>query len=292
MVQDRRSVESDPIDLVESATSTTQEALRAAQSALTAVQAAQEALNFREFSRIKFLGHVSHELRTPIASILGYTQILRDELEPALTRHHREFFQTILTNVRLSLGLLNDLSVFAQMDSEDVIVSTHAVGLLSLISHTVDQLHPFAEEKGILLSADLPMEEYHVAADEELLSQVLYNLVAYAIRYTDDGGVTIHVVPGDEARPSTCSVEIMDTGRGMRNDIIPTAWELSSREKRTAYLIDEGVSISLAISLEYLRAMNGSIDVKGTLGQGTTLLLTFDRARFDLLTAGEVDRNV
>ncbi len=277
-MQERHSIDSKLAGIVESTSATTQDALRAARYALAAVQAAQDALDHKDSSQIKFLSTIGHEMRVPLASILGYVQILQQELDPSLTRHHREFFKTILTNVKLSLQLVSDLSSFAQMDIGELDVDVKTVPLHDLLSDTVNQLHPFAEEKGILLSADLPMEEYYVQADEDLLRKAIHNLVSYAIRYTDDGSVTVHVVPAVSPTQETYTVEIMDTGRGIREDILDRAQTIPVREKRLAYLMEEGVSISLSLALEYILTMRGTIDVKSDLGQGSVFLLTFERA--------------
>lgn len=285
-MHDRQSVETDPIDLVESATSTTQNALKAAQSALAAVKAAQDVLDHKDFSHIKFLNMVSQELRSPLASILGYTQLLRDELDAHLSRQHQEFFKSILTNTKLSLAVVNELTAFVKMDETALSLDFDAIPLQPAINSVVDQLLPFAEEKGILLSADLPMKTHYALADERILRQILYNLVAHAVRYTDDGSVTLHVIPAKSTTQDAYSVEIIDTGRGIAEDIVQTGTHLPTRDARMAYFMDQGVGISLAIALEYIRLLQGRLEIKSTEGHGTNVTLTFDRA---LLAAKEPD---
>ena len=278
VVQDRQSIDADPIDLVESATSTTQNALKAAESALAAVKAAQDVLDHKDFSHVKFLNTIGHELRSPLASILGYAQMLRDELDDTLSRQHQEFFKTILTNVKLSLGLVNDLSTFVRLDAGNIELDMKPVALQSIIGEIVHQLHGFAEEKGILLSADLPMEEYYVNADEKLLRLVIHNMVSNAIRYTDDGSVTVYVLQATGPAQDAYQIEIIDTGRGIKEHVLDACQTIPTREKRMAYLMEEGVSISLAVALEHTLTLDGTVAVRSDIGKGAVYTLSFNRA--------------
>ncbi len=271
----------DPFAEVESASDATLDALKAAAEALEAVKASHPAPKHAQLSNIQFMGTVSHELRTPLASILGYTQILYDELGNILASHHKEFFQTILTNIELSLELVTDLLDFARLDAGQLVMQLSPVALQTLITQVIDQLYPFAKEKQITLSADLHEDTCYIAADEIRLRQVLINLILNAIKYTEEGSITVRVVSSKIGEQPAYTIEIIDTGRGITEEFQASMFERFSREERMASLIEQGAGIGLAISLEFIRAMNGVIDVDSSIEVGTTFRLTFEQALLD-----------
>ncbi len=271
--------DTDPVDVVVATTETTQNALEAAESALQALSELPASL-----SNVQFIGTVSHELRTPLASILGYTQLLQEELGEQLEPHHHEFFQTILLNIELSLEIVSDLLDFARLDAGQLALRLSPVALQPLINQVIDQLHPFAREKDIALSADLHEEIMYVEADEIRLRQVLINIITNAIKYTDEGSVTIRVVPGGDGAAKAHVIEIVDTGQGIQADFIPSMFERYTREERLAHLVQQGAGIGLAISLEYVHAMEGDVKIDSSPGIGTTFRLHFPEALLDFFT--------
>lgn len=276
---EERLSDTDPVDVVVASTETAQDALAAAESALQALSDLPSSL-----SNIQFIGTVSHELRTPMASILGYTQLLQEELGEELEPHHQEFFQTILLNIELSLEIVSDLLDFARLDAGQLALRLAPVALQPLINQVIDQLHPFAREKGISLSADLHEEGMYIEADEIRLRQVLINIITNAIKYTDEGSVIVRVVPTGERSPRTYVIEIVDTGQGIQADFIPNMFERYTREERLAHLVQQGAGIGLAISLEYVHAMEGEVKIDSSPGIGTTFRLQFPETLLDFFT--------
>ncbi len=271
----------DPFAEVASASDATLDALKAAEEALKAVKAAQPAPQRPRLSNIQFMGTVSHELRTPLASILGYTQILYDELGTVLAPHHREFFQTILTNVELSLELVTDLLDFARLDAGQLAIQPSPVALQPLITQVIDQLYPFALDKKITLSADLNEEVAYIAADEVRLRQVLINLILNAIKYTEEGSITIQIVASTLKEQPAYTIEIIDTGRGITEEFKAIMFDRYSRDERMARPIAQGAGIGLGVALEFVRTMNGVIEVDSSIEVGTTFHLTFEQAMLD-----------
>ncbi len=254
------------------------EALKAAEEALKAVKAAHPKPAKKSISNIQFMGTISHELRTPLASILGYTQILFEELNDLLESHHKEFFQTILTNIELSLELVTDLLDFARLDAGQLAIQSSPVATQPLITQVIDQLYPFATEKDITLSADLHEDICYIIADEVRLRQVLINLILNAIKYTEEGSITIRVVASSMNKKPAYTIEIIDTGRGITEEFQASMFQRYSREERMARLIEQGAGIGLAVSLEFVRAMKGVIEVDSSIEVGTTFRLTFEQA--------------
>jgi signal transduction histidine kinase len=274
-VEDHLILETDPIEGEVTSPVSTQNDPRTTESP------SEESDALPALPSIQFIGTVSHELRTPLASILGYTQILHEELHEYLEPHHREFFQTILLNVELSLDVVSDLLDFARLDAGQLALRTTPVAIQPLISQVIDQLHPLAAERDIALSADLHHELSYIEADEIRLRQVLINVLTNAIKYTDEGSVTVQVsARGDAQRPEHV-IEIIDTGRGIQADFLPVLFGRYTREERLAQLVHQGAGIGLAISLEYVLAMDGHVEVDSSPDVGTTFRLSFKKALLD-----------
>ncbi|MFK7848003.1 MAG: sensor histidine kinase [Rhodothermales bacterium] len=287
VVKETPALNIDPFAEVVSASDATIDALKAAEEALKAVKAAHPAPSKPALSSIQFMGTISHELRTPLASILGYTQILYDELGTVLATHHKEFFQTILTNIELSLELVTDLLDYARLDAGQLAIQLSPVALQTLITQVIDQLYPFAIGKDITLSADLHEDTCYIAADEVRLRQVLINLILNAIKYTEEGSITVRVVSSMIEEQPAYTIEITDTGRGITDEFQASMFERYSRDERMAKLIEQGAGIGLAISLEFIRAMNGVIEVDSSIEVGTTFRLTFEQALLDYFNDSE-----
>ncbi len=229
-------------------------------------------------AQLVFAGSLSHELRAPLAAILGYTQLLREELDGRLEPHHREFFQTILSSVEQSLDLVNELVDFSRILSGRHELRIAPVALNALCDDVVHQLYPLAEHKGLTLEVEDAAGLLYVSADVQRLRQVLVNLIQNAIKYTEHGEVVVHLTGAGER----VVIQVRDTGRGITAEFLPRLFDRFSREERMTEVIQQGAGIGLAVALEYVMLMAGTIDVRSAPGEGSTFTITLPRA--DLLT--------
>ncbi|MDZ4698522.1 MAG: HAMP domain-containing sensor histidine kinase [Rhodothermales bacterium] len=224
--------------------------------------------------QLVFAGSLSHELRAPLAAILGYTQLLWEELEGRLEPHQREFFKTILSSVEQSLDLVNELVEFSRILSGRHELRIAPVALNALCDDVVHQLYPTAERKGLTLEVEDSAGLLYVAADVQRLRQVLVNLIQNAIKYTESGEVVLQL-SGDGVR---VAIQVRDTGRGISAEFMPRLFERFSREERMTEVIQQGAGIGLAVALEYVILMAGTIDVQSAPGEGSTFTITLPRA--------------
>ncbi len=257
----------------EAATDATLEALKAAEEALKAVKAAHPKPAKKSISNIQFMGTISHELRTPLASILGYTQILFEELNDLLETHHKEFFQTILTNIELSLELVTDLLDFARLDAGQLAIQSAPVATQPLITQVIDQLYPFAIEKNITLSADLHEDICYISADEVRLRQVLINLIGNAIKFTDEGSVRLKVRFMKGADPPVVEFSIVDTGIGISKEQQDRLFKPFSQGDASVTRKYGGSGLGLAISQRLIEMMEGEMSLESELGEGSTFFV-------------------
>jgi len=220
----------------------------------------------------RFLADVGHELRSPLASILGYSQMLEDELRDRLEAHHREFFQTIRVSAERLLALINDILDLARLEADQIEFQLASVRVPALVADICTQFEPIADRQEVELVRDVADDVPAVRADAMRLRQVLVNLLENAFQFTSKGKITIHVSSTTlEGRPAV-SIDVEDTGTGIAPDFLPRIFERFTQEER---LFDkkQGSGLGLTISRKLITQMGGSLSVESEPGEGATFTI-------------------
>jgi signal transduction histidine kinase/CheY-like chemotaxis protein len=230
--------------------------------------AEREARNLAEAAnraKGEFLANMSHELRTPLNGILGYAQIL--ERDATLSERQRERVAAIRNSGEHLLTLIEDTLDFARIEAGKLRVEIGDVPLAGFVDVIRDIIDVKAEQKRLdficEIAGDAPVG---VRADERRLRQVMLNLLANAVKFTDSGCVSLHISRSESNR---VRFEVRDTGIGIGQDQLNTIFEpfeqLGAAERRAG-----GAGLGLAISREFVRAMGGEIEVESEIGRGST----------------------
>jgi signal transduction histidine kinase len=223
----------------------------------------------QEANRLKdeFLATLSHELRTPLTSIMGWTQMLlqRDGLDKAGLRRG---LAAIERNARVQRQLVEDLLDVARITSGKLQLDLKEVPLREVVEAALENVRPAAEERGVLLQAELEDVSQSVLADATRLQQVLWNLLTNAIKFTDRGG-SVCLLVRHEA--DTVRLTVRDTGRGIPPGLLPHVFERfrqgeSGRE-------NAGLGLGLAIVRHLVELHGGSVSVASE-GSGTGATFT------------------
>lgn len=228
-----------------------------------------------EASRAKtaFLSRMSHELRTPLNAVLGFAQLL--DLDP-LTVDQREAVAQIRTGGRHLLDLINDILDISRVEAGRLSLSMESVLVADAATASLDMVRLLADRYGVTLAAgDVGRGETAVWGDRQRTVQILVNLLSNAVKYNHHGGrVTVTCTAiGD----GTIGVHVSDTGPGISADdqaLLFRAFERLGAEARGV----EGTGIGLALSQGLAEAMGGRIDVRSTLGEGSTFTLVLPAA--------------
>ncbi|MDD1621382.1 MAG: ATP-binding protein, partial [Methylococcaceae bacterium] len=240
---------------------------------------AKEAAEAANRAKTAFLANMSHELRTPLNAILGFAQLM--ERDPALdARHHLEL-QTINRSGRHLLALINDVLEIARIEAGRTTVQNKAFDLFDMLRAVEEMMRLRAEAKGIEFvverNGELP---FSVIGDAQHLRQVLINLLGNAVKFTEQGRVTLRLTALDER----IHFEVADTGLGIAPDEQQHIFQAFYQTENGA-AFGEGAGLGLTISREFVRLMGGEISLESRLGQGSVFSFTLPLPTADLVEA-------
>jgi two-component system sensor histidine kinase/response regulator len=239
-------------------------------------------------ARSDFLANVSHELRTPMNSILGMAQLaLQEELSETV----RGYINASYDSGRSLLTLLNDILDFAKLESGKFTIEPSAFDLRATIEETVRPLAGSAFEKGLELSCAVDPEiPWCVVGDPTRLRQVLTNLLTNAIKFTEQGEVSLEVRVVDKlSREVRLEFAVRDTGVGIATEDQPRMLEPFTQADTSSTRRFGGTGLGLAICNELLRLMGGQLAMTSELGKGSRFAFALTLPRQPVAMADTVD---
>ena len=217
-------------------------------------------------AKSEFISTVSHELRTPMTSINGYATLLLQGVVGPLGEQQKHFLDIIRRNIdRLSL-LLNDLLDVSRIEAGKVKLELKEIQLIDLAEEVVEMLMIAADQKGLRLSLDAPVDLPLVMADKALITQVLTNLVGNAITYTEAGDVQIRL----GAVADVMQVSVKDTGIGMSPEQVAHIFDQFYRADHEVVQANTGTGLGLSIVERFVEMHGGRIWVESELNKGST----------------------
>ena len=212
------------------------------------------------------LATVTHELRTPLTAIIGFTDLLGKGMFGELPEHAHAPLAHMRHNSQTLLRLVNDILNFSKLESGSFSIELDAVDLVAVIDDVAGAIQPLIQERGLELKLEIANDLPPVYANRERLEQVLTNLLANAIKFTEHGSVTVRASAASER----ARFSIADTGIGIAPDKLSTifqAFQQVDNEHQDRY---PGTGLGLAISRRLMELMGGTLTVESTPGQGST----------------------
>jgi signal transduction histidine kinase len=219
----------------------------------------------RELDHLKsaFLANMSHELRTPLNSILGFAEVLLLGLDGPLNDIMNNDVRLIEKNGKHLLSLINDVLDMAKIEAGKMNLSFEKFFLRDLIEETIDITGSLAREKSLYLVIDPEsQDQLDLIADRIRLRQVLINLVANAVKFTETGGITICAVQNVEQQKVRISIK--DTGMGIREDKLDMIFESFSQVDTSTTRKASGTGLGLPISRRLVQMHGGQLWAEST----------------------------
>lgn len=228
----------------------------------------------QEISRMKniFFTNMSHELRTPLSGILGFSELLLEEIKD---KEHRNMINAISINGQRLLDTLNKILHLSKFESEKLNIKLEEINIAEFINKLLPKFEKNLVSKNLFLKFTPKDLNLILNADKEFLETILENIISNAIKFTNSGGVLVNCFKNSNEEPQTVIIEISDTGIG----ISPSSTKLIFEEFRQA---SEGLSrnydgmgLGLTIAKKYTELLGGKISVESTPGAGSTFRLEF-----------------
>ena len=244
--------------------------------ALAASQASlrEKAAELEQANRYKseFLANMSHELRTPLNSTLILARLLAENRSGNLTAEQIKFAETISAAGTDLLNLINDILDLAKIEARKVDVDIASTHLRRVVDDTLRYFEQAAQQKGLVLESSLQAGlPEQIETDAPKLAQILRNLLANAIKFTDAGSVSLSVLLVGESR---MAIAVRDTGIGISEAQQALIFEAFRQADGSTHRRYGGTGLGLSISRELAAILGGTLTVQSAPGQGSTFTLT------------------
>jgi signal transduction histidine kinase len=227
-----------------------------------------------EVERLKstFVGIVSHELRTPLNAILGYAEMFKEAVYGPMNDKQVNMADRIMKNTGRLLGLINDLLDQAQMEAGRLTIDLNPVKPSELLDTLHGLTDKAASDKNLRLTSEIDDSLPEILiGDGGRLQQILVNLVTNAIKFTDEGEVSVRLFRSDAAK---WGIEVSDTGRGIPKAELLHIFDTFRQVEVAATRTKGGFGLGLAIVKQLVTLMNGDIKVSSESDKGTTFSIT------------------
>ncbi|MBU2894448.1 two-component sensor histidine kinase BarA [Colwellia sp. D2M02] len=238
----------------------------------------------QEASKVKseFLANMSHELRTPLNGVIGFT---RQVLKTPLSDNQREYLQIIERSANNLLRIINDILDFSKLDAGKMVIENIPFSLRESLEETLTLIAPSAHKKNIELSVNIANTlPDSLVGDIMRIKQIVTNLIANAIKFTQEGSVTIEIGPEqitDEQRETLgdkairLKITVTDTGIGMTEQQQRTIFDAFTQADQSITRLYGGTGLGLVISQRLAQEMQGDIAFNSEKKVGSSFWFTF-----------------
>ena len=226
-------------------------------------------------AKAEFLASMSHELRTPLNAILGYTRLLADGVRGPVSEVQIGDLQRIERSAHLLIGLISDILSFAKVEAGRVRYTVADVPVHEVLTGLRDLIAPQVEQKELRYVYEPGDPSVAVRADRDKLVQVLLNLLANAVKFTERGGL---IRVSWAATTGAVAIRVADTGVGIPPDKLEAIFEPFVQIERERGERPAGTGLGLSISRELARGMGGELTAESTPGVESRFTLTLPRA--------------
>lgn len=232
-------------------------------------------------SKSEFLANISHELRTPLNAVIGFSEVMQNELfGPIGNRKYEEYARDIHDSGIYLLEVINDILDMSKIEAGRMILSVETVDLHEIVEDSLKVVAPNADERGIKLELTGEDDALEIEADRRALKQVFLNLLSNAVKFTPHGGsICVHL---EETGDDMARIDISDTGIGIPSEDIEKLGRPFEQVENQFTKSHKGSGLGLAISCSLIELHNGTFEIESDEGKGTTVTCLLPRTNDEL----------
>ena len=228
-------------------------------------------------AKTRFLSNMSHDIRTPMNAILGYAQLMVNELKGKNLPEISEYLKKLQQSGNLLLSIINNVLDMAQIESGRMEIDEN-YGRIEDIRQTLFEIFgDEAKKKNLVLQYTINVEHENILTDTTKVKEIFVNILSNAIKYTSSGGsvkVSVDELPCDEDGYMMVRTRVSDTGIGMSQEYLTNIFEAFTREQNTTKSKIAGTGLGMSIVKKYVDLLGGTINVESELGKGSTFTVT------------------
>ena len=228
-------------------------------------------------AKTSFLHNMSHDIRTPMNAVLGYAQLMKDELKGKGMPETLEHLEKLQQSGKLLLSIINNVLDMARIESGRMEIDEGYAQIEYIRQDLFEIFDDEAKKKNIAFTYTMNVEHDHVLTDITKVKEIFVNILSNAIKYTPAGGsvmVNIDELPCDEPEYMIVRTRISDTGIGMSQEYLTKIFDAFTREHNTTKSKIAGTGLGMSIVKKYVDLLGGTIDVESELGKGSTFTVT------------------
>ena len=228
-------------------------------------------------AKTRFLSNMFHDIRTPMNAILGYAQLMVNELKGKNLPEISEYLKKLQQSGNLLLSIINNVLDMAQIESGRMEIDEN-YGRIEDIRQTLFEIFgDEAKKKNLVLQYTINVEHENILTDTTKVKEIFVNILSNAIKYTSSGGsvkVSVDELPCDEDGYMMVRTRVSDTGIGMSQEYLTNIFEAFTRERNATKSKITGSGLGMSIVKKYVDLLGGIIDVESELGKGSTFTVT------------------
>ena len=227
-------------------------------------------------AKTNFLNNMSHDIRTPMNAILGYAQLMEDELKGKELPETSEHLEKLQQSGRILLSIINNVLDMARIESGRMEIDENYAQLEDIWQNLFELFEDEAK-KNIVFHYKVNVAHKHILTDITKVEEIFVNIMSNAMKYTLSGGsVTVNVdeLPCDESGYIIVRTRVSDTGIGMSQDYLTKIFEPFTREQSTTKSKITGTGLGMSIVKKYVSLLGGTITVESELGKGSVFTVT------------------
>ena len=238
------------------------------------LSAAKEAAESANRAKSAFLANMSHELRTPLSAVIGYSEMMEEEVEDLGEAGLLVDLGKIKSNARHLLSLINDVLDLSKIEANRMDTYAETVEVAALMGEVAGTVEGLVRQKNNVLQLDLAEDLGTMRTDVVKLRQCLFNLIGNAAKFTENGRIVLAARRHGAGAGGLLTFEVRDSGIGMSDEQVSRLFQRFTQADETTTRKFGGTGLGLAITRAFARLLGGDVAVTSHLGQGTTFTIT------------------